>query len=233
MTVLAVDTTAGDASAAVLRDGETAQECRLASRDGLSALLLPGLERLLRSLGLGPAQVDLYAAAVGPGLFTGIRVGLATLKGMNFAAGRPMVGVGTLEALAFPFALARRTVVPLVDARRGQVYAAAYDVVAGEMRERLAPSLLPIDEAMRRLAPLPGALFVAGGEGELAERLRSEFPADRLACPPPLLAAAVGRLALDRFQRGRSAGDPAELRPLYIRKPDAEIPGERGARTAD
>ena len=233
MTVLAVDTTAGDASAAVLRDGETALECRLSARDGLAALLAPSLEFLLRSLGLAPEQVDLYAAAVGPGLFTGIRVGLATLKGMNFAAGRPMVGVGTLEALAFPFAGARRTVVPLIDARRGQLYAAAYDWVAGEMQERLAPSLLPVDEAMRRLAPLPDALFVDGGEGDLAERLRGELPPARLACRPPFLAAAVGRLALDRFQRGRSAGDPAELRPLYIRKPDAETLGERNARGAD
>ena len=233
MTVLAVDTTAGDASAAVLRDGETALECRLASRDGLSALLVPGLEFLLRSLGLAPAQVDLYAAAVGPGLFTGIRVGLATLKGMNFAAGRPMVGVGTLEALAFPFARERRTVVPVIDARRGQLYVAAYDFAASGMQERLAPSLLSIDEARQRLAPLPDALFVDGGEGDVAERLRSGFPAARLACRPPSLAAAVGRLAQDRFQSGRSAGDPAELRPLYIRKPDAEIPGERGARGAD
>jgi tRNA threonylcarbamoyladenosine biosynthesis protein TsaB len=233
VTVLALDTTAGDASVAVLRDGEIALECHLASPDGLSTLLLPSLEFLLRSLGLAPGQVDLYAAAVGPGLFTGIRVGLATLKGMNFAAGRPMVGVGTLEALAFPFAGARRTVVPLIDARRGQLYVAAYEFAAGAMAERLAPSLLPVEEAMRRLAAHEDALFVNGGDSGLGERLRGEFPAGRLACRPPFLAAAVGRLALDRFQSGRAAGDPAELRPLYIRKPDAEIPGERGARGAD
>jgi tRNA threonylcarbamoyladenosine biosynthesis protein TsaB len=233
VTVLAVDTTAGDASIAVLRDGEIALECHLASHDGLSALLLPSLEFLLRSLGLAPAQVDLYAAAVGPGLFTGIRVGLATLKGMNFAAGRPMVGVGTLEALAFPFAGARRTVVPLVDARRGQLYVAAYDFAAGGMTERLAPGLLTVEEALRRLAAHDDALFVNGGDAELGDRLRIEFPAARLACRPPFLAAAVGRLALDRLQRGGADGDPAELRPLYIRKPDAETPDERGARGAD
>lgn len=231
MIVLAVDTTAVDASAAVLRDGEVARECRLAAGDGLSAQLVPGLDSLLRSLGLAPAQVDLYAAAVGPGLFTGIRVGLATLKGMNFAAGRPMVGVGTLEALAFAFAGAGGTVAPVIDARRGQVYAAAYAFAAGAMAERLAPGLFPIAEAVRRLETLPGALFVA--DGHLAERLRDGLPAARLACRPSSLAGAVGRLALDRFRRGRAAGDPAELRPFYIRRPDAEIPGASGPRGAD
>lgn len=233
MTVLAVDTTSRDASAAVLRDGETALECRLSPHHDLSSQLVPTLDFLLRSLGLSPERVDLFAAAVGPGLFTGIRVGLATLKGMNFAAGRPMVGVSILEALAWPLAGTSRTVVPVIGARREQLYVAAYVFAGGGMTERLAPCLLTPDEALGRLAPLPDKDFVGAAAEDLAERLLGEFPGSRLACRPPALAGPVGRLALERFRSGRAAGDPAELRPLYLRQPDAENPGPRGASRAD
>lgn len=233
MIVLAFDTTSRDASIALLRDDEIALEYNFSSRDDLSAMMIPSLEFLLRSLGLKLPQVDLFAAAVGPGLFTGIRVGLATLKGLNFAAGRPMVGVSTLEALASKFADTRHTVVPMIDARKGEAYIAAYEFAAGERVERLAPRLLTLEAALPLLAPLPDKVFVGSAAEDNGERLRREFPGGRLAYRSNFLASEVGRIALASYRRGRYVTDLRELRPLYIRKPDAQSQGERAARGAD
>ncbi|MBE0665367.1 MAG: tRNA (adenosine(37)-N6)-threonylcarbamoyltransferase complex dimerization subunit type 1 TsaB, partial [Candidatus Aminicenantes bacterium] len=117
MNLLCFDTTSRDASIAVLRDEEILQEYNFSTRDNLSAVMIPSLEFLLRSLGMKISQIDLFGVAVGPGLFTGIRIGLATLKGMNFAAAKPMVAVNTLEALAFKFADSKKNIVALIDAR--------------------------------------------------------------------------------------------------------------------
>ena len=234
MTLLAFDTSSRDASLAVLRDGEIVLEYNFSSRDDLSAMMIPSLEFLLSSLGLKLAQVDLFAAALGPGLFTGIRVGLATLKGLNLAAGKPMVGVNTLEALAFKFADTRHTVVPMIDARKGEIYTAAYAFdpppAGGEMVERLRPCLLKLEEAAPLLAALTDKIFVGSGAENYGELLRRDFPDGRLLYRSNFLASEIGRIALTRFQRGQYATDPQDLHPVYIRRPDAEArrPGRSG-----
>lgn len=218
MILLALDTSSRDASIAVLRDGEIALEYNFSSRDDLSALLAPSLEFLLRSLELRLAQVDLLAAAVGPGLFTGIRVGLATLQGLNLAAGRPVIGVNSLEALACKLGDGAGTVVPLIDARRQEVYLAAYRFANGVRCERLAPRLLALAEVAPALAGLPDPVLVGSGAEEHGELLRRALPGCRIQYRSRFLASEVGRIALERFRNG--AGAP--LRPAYIRRPDAE-----------
>ena len=226
MILLACDTSSRDASLAVLRDGEIVLEYNSSSRDDLSAMMSPSLEFLLRSLGLKLAQIDLFAAAVGPGLFTGIRVGLATLKGLNLTAGKPMVGVNTLEALAYKFTETRHTIVPMIDARKGEIYVAAYAFdppPAGlGMVERLRPCLLKVEEAAPLLAAFPDKVFVGSGAENHADQLRRDFPGGRLLYRSNFLASEVGRIALACFQRGQFATDPQDLHPVYIRRPDAE-----------
>lgn len=228
MILLALDTSSRDASLAVLRDGAIAGESQFSPGDGLSSRLVPSLESLLHSLGLGLPQVDLFAAAVGPGLFTGIRVGLATFKGLNFSAGKPMVGVNSLEALAFKLADDAGTVVPLIDARRGELYAAAYRFApGGRVEERLSPRLLAPAELAPALAGLEAPVLVGGGIEEHADLLRRSLPGCRIQVSSRFLAGEIGRIALQRFARG----DGRELRPAYIRRPDAESrrPAHRAA----
>lgn len=227
MILLALDTSSRDASIAVLRDGEIALEYNFSSRDDLSALLAPSLEFLLRSLDLGLAQVDLLAAAVGPGLFTGIRVGLATLQGLNLAPRRPMIGVSSLEALACKLGDGAATVVPLIDARRGEVYLAAYRFAGGVRRELLEPRLLPLAEVAPALAGVPEPVLVGSGAEEHGEHLRRVLPGCRIQYRSRFLASEVGRIALERS----AGGDFPPLRPAYIRRPDAQSrrPASRAA----
>ncbi len=226
MILLALDTTSPDASIAVLRDGEIVLEYNFSSRDDLSAMMIPSLEFLLRSLGLKLDQVDLYAVALGPGLFTGIRVGLATLKGLNFSAGKPMVGVNALEALACKLAETRHTIVPMIDARKGEIYAAAYTPnplpAGGRMVERLHPCLLKVEEVAPLLSALADKVFTGSGAEIHRDRLRREFPGDRVWVRSNFLASEIGRIALASFQLRQFTTDPQDLRPVYIRRPDAE-----------
>lgn len=233
MNLLCFDTTSRDASIAVLRDEEILLEYNFSSRDDLSAMMIPSLDFLLNSLGLKVPQIDLFGVAVGPGLFTGIRVGLATLKGLNFAAGKPVVGVNTLEALASKFADSKHSIVPMIDARKGETYLGAYRFENGEMIELLAPCLQRVSDAAPLLAPFPDKVFVGSGAEIHGDLLRREFPGDRLLYRSNFLASEIGRIALKRFRCRQYVTDLQELHPVYIRKPDAESNRDRRPSDAD
>jgi tRNA threonylcarbamoyladenosine biosynthesis protein TsaB len=122
VTILALDTTSQHGSLALRRDGATLAELALHSGDGYADLLFQALTDLLRNAGVRLSEIDCFAAASGPGSFTGVRVGLAAVKGLAAALGKPAAGISNLRALA---ALGNLT--PTIDARRGEVYTAVYD----------------------------------------------------------------------------------------------------------
>jgi len=222
MNLLCFDTTSRDASIAVLRDEEIVLEYNFSSRDNLSAMLIPSLEFLLQSLGLKIAQIDLFGVAIGPGLFTGIRIGLATLKGLNFAAAKPMVGVNTLEALAFKFADSKKTVVPLIDARKGEVYLSCFRFANGEMTQLVQPCLLPVSALASLLNPFADKVFVGSGAECHGDFLKDAFPGSRILYRSNFLASEIGKIALQRFRCRQAVTDLQMLLPIYIRRPDAE-----------
>lgn len=231
MKLLSIDTTTMQGSVA-LTDGEglIAQE-QLGVPGTHSARLMASIEQMLFCSGWTLRDIQGIAVAVGPGSFTGLRIGLATVKGIALALDIPLCGVSSLAALALAGAGFAGTVVPLIDARRGELYAAAYRVPLHAppkvlMREAvLAPALLA-----QRLRAIPGELLLLG-DGALAEGAgiakavgRRVSLARPVACVPQ--AAHLALLALPRLARGR-ANDPAELVPNYVRASDAEI-GFRG-----
>lgn len=222
MNLLCFDTTSRDASIALLRDEEILLEYNFSSRDNLSALMIPSLEFLLQSLGMKISQIDVFGVAVGPGLFTGIRIGLATLKGLNFAATKPMVGVNTLEALAFKFADSKKTVVPLIDARKGEVYLGCYRFANGEMSVLVPPCLLPVSALASLLVPFAEKVFVGSGAEGHGDFLKSTFPESHLLYRSNFLASEIGKIALQRFRRRQVVTDLQKLLPIYLRRPDAE-----------
>lgn len=205
--ILALDTTRESGSLALLRGEELLEELALRAPTGFAHVLYGSLAELLARQGAVVGEVDCFAAAAGPGSFTGVRVGLAAIKGLAEALGRPAYAVSNLQALAtFGTAPLRA---PLLDARRGEIYGAVYGA-AGEL---VMPEV--VAKLDRWMATLPPAVeFVAQDALDLGGA--------RVAAAPRELAGAVARIALARLLRGE-AGDPAGLDANYVRRSDAEL----------
>ena len=218
MLVLAVDTSTSRGSVALVDGEETLGEVRLATSDDHSSHVLPAAAFLLEHLGRRATDMDGFAVAVGPGSFTGLRIGISTVQGLALAAGRPCLGIPTLDVLAAGIVGSAKNLVAMVDAHRGEVYAALYDE-AGTLRgERVA--IVPT----AFLSQLPAeAAFVGDGAVRykpeiVAARPNALFPGRDLH-----LASILGRLAGPLFAAGKGV-TPDALRPLYMRAADVRAP---------
>ena len=232
MWVLALDTSTPAGAVALLRDDDVAVE-----RTGDPALshaqrLPAAVAAALTEAGLTPHALDLLAVASGPGAFTGLRVGLATVQGLAMALGRPAAGVPTLAATAWrafadPPGLAACGV--WLDAARGDVFAAAYGRAVGPdwpLVERLAPLVATPEVALHEAATvLPGAAPILLGVNARGRDVLDPAGRPVIAVTAPL-AVAVGRIAR-RVHAAGGSGPPHALTPLYVRRPDAEVERER------
>lgn len=186
--------------------------------------LAPSIDFLRRQARIGLDEISCVAVDVGPGLFTGLRVGIATAKAMAHALRVPMVGVSSLDLVAFPLRFSPRLVVAALDARRGEVFSASYRQVPGGI-QRLGESKVhsPDDLASELVAGGEDVLLV--GDGALRHRevfadlARVELGDQGLAHPS---AASLVQLAHARALREEFV-QPSDLEPLYLRKPDAEV----------
>jgi tRNA threonylcarbamoyladenosine biosynthesis protein TsaB len=207
--VLAIDTTGEFGSIALVGERGVIGEVALASPDGFAHVLFDEIERLLARHDIRVEQIDAFASASGPGSFTGVRVGLTAVKGLAEAAGRKVVAVSNLQALAWYGSRPLRAVV--LDARRGEVYGGVYDAALQVVQEEVVAKL-PV-----WLASLP--------EGDL-EFVTHGLHFDCVSAPlveaPRAIAAAIGRIAFDRLVRG-DVLDPGEIDANYVRRSDAEL----------
>jgi tRNA threonylcarbamoyladenosine biosynthesis protein TsaB len=221
--LLAFDTAQGALSAAVCDGGEVRAAAFELRTRGHAEELMPLLERLLAEARLGFADLDALAVTVGPGTFTGLRVGLAAARGLAIARSLPLVGVTTLEAVAEPVVPgAGETVVAAFDARRGEIYLQAFGPALAPLT---GPLLVELAEAGQHL-PQTNLVLVGTGAGLLADALPDRICRLADARPQPD-ARAVARLALARLAaEGKDAFRVAPA-PLYIRAPDAKLPGGR------
>jgi len=225
MITLAFDGTAKVASCAVL-DGE--RVLALYSIDnGLtqSELLLPMAESMLSALKLSFSDVELYATSVGPGSFTGVRIGVSLIKGLAFGREIPCVPVSTLEALAENIAPLDGILIPCMDARRSQVYSAAFESDGHTVKRLTEDRAIAITDLAEELKKYEGKNIYLSGDGyEVA--LRGLRAAGIKVCDtPPLLinenAASVAKVALRKYEEGFSVSD-SEISPIYLRLPQAE-----------
>jgi tRNA threonylcarbamoyladenosine biosynthesis protein TsaB len=208
MIVLGLDTCLSSCSVAVLDGARVLASAREVMARGHQERLAPMARQVMADAGLAFDRLDRIAVTVGPGSFTGLRVGIAFAKGLALALDLPAVGIGTLEALA---AEADGLVFPAIDARRGQLYLQAFE----DGRPLMAPDALTAEVAAARLAELAqGRPFTLVGSG--AALLADFAPAARII-------AAEGADARDVARLG-AARDPAPLKPLYLRAPDAKLP---------
>lgn len=229
MLVMALDTTTRGGSCAVARDGDVIIE-----RGGDAArphdVRLPAdLMTLLDDAGIRLDEIDAHAVAIGPGSFTGLRIGIATMQGLAFAHDVPLVGISAFEALAHSVPPGRR-IATWMDAWRGDVYAAQYDGGVEVQPPTVQPPAVLLARMRGSAVALSGgARTVFVGDAAALYRdmiLDSLGDAARIADPPaPLLAGAIARLASARVQRGERP-QPHAIRPLYVRRPDAELARE-------
>ncbi|MGB7219297.1 MAG: tRNA (adenosine(37)-N6)-threonylcarbamoyltransferase complex dimerization subunit type 1 TsaB [Vicinamibacterales bacterium] len=245
MRVMALDTTVRDGSVALvaLSDGQCDVDERRGDPSRTHAERLPGeMAAVIDAHGLRWVDIDLFAVASGPGSFTGLRIGIATIQGLALAAGRPLVAVSALEALAHlasqEGAATGRPIATWMDARRGDVFAALYAVTSAPMfeAERLveleAPTVATPAATLDRVADHVAntmALFVGDGAVLHASSIERRWaPSGVPILLPPLLAGAIGRIGLARAMRGEAI-HPSAVQPLYVRRPDAEVDRERRA----
>ena len=224
--ILALDTSTWWAGVALVEGDETTgrSECvaesRVFVRDSHSARLLPLVDALLTATGWSRESVGAYAAVRGPGSFTGIRIGLGTLRGLAIASGRPCLGIGTLEAMAESFGPAGADRIPLLDAGRSEVFGARFDPAGSPPGERTAPWVGPPERAVE--AASRRCVVFGSGAQLYASRLFAAGLDFEPARAPESIAAAAGRLAV--FRRAGGATDGEGMSPLYLRPADAEVP---------
>ena len=212
--ILAVDTTSEYGSLALVRDGELLEEALLHAPGSFSGVLYEELQRLLERHGVKLAEVACFAAASGPGTFTGVRVALACVKGLAEAMGRPAVAVSNLEAVA-RYGTARLRGVAL-DARRGEIYGAVYDDAGKLVTEEVVTKLGPWLES------LPDGVEEFLSNDVVPDLAWTRFAGARVVSAPRQLAGVIARIAEERLARGE-AGDAAALDANYVRRTDAEL----------
>ena len=225
MITLGIESSAKVAGAAVWKDGQIVGEQMVNGTLTHSETLMPMIDRLLRSVGIQAEELTAIALSSGPGSFTGLRIGAATAKGLALGLGIPLVPVPTLEALAFNAAPTDCLIVPMMDARRSQVYAAVYAYEEGRICEKEAPDALPPAQLASRLSVWARSVLLLGDGAQVYESTMR----DGMDCPVYLAeahlrharAAAVAALGARRYMAGKTVRG-SELRLDYLRKPQAE-----------
>lgn len=222
MLILGMDSTALTASAAIadVQDGElrTYSVFTVKNRLTHSETLLPMVEQALQLYGAKAEDLELLAVNAGPGSFTGVRIGVSTVKGLAFAREIPCAAVSTLEALAEPFSCMEGIVCAAMDARRGQFYCALF-----AKEERLTPDdCLSADGIRELLQGQSAPVFLCGdGAAPLAKQLSD--PSVRVISPIVREQNALATaLCGERLFRAGKAVSGKELRPVYLRLPQAE-----------
>ena len=222
MRLLAVDTSTWWGGAALLEVAGGASrlvaDAGALIQDSHASRLLPLVDALLAQAGWSRDSLDAYAAARGPGSFTGIRVALGILQGLALASGKPCLGIGTLDAMAEALGPSPAPRVPLLDAGRQEAYGARFDAGGSPPRTLIR---VWVGDPARALEGGPTPFVFGSGAVAHQARLREAGYDGPIGAPALSVAAGVGRVALARLAAG-PAVDP-ELAPLYVRPADAEI----------
>jgi tRNA threonylcarbamoyladenosine biosynthesis protein TsaB len=221
--ILAVDTTTPSGSVALVEDDRLLGEVGIESPATHSARLLLSVDLLLKSQGLTIGDMDGFAVSPGPGSFTGLRIGLSTIKAFAFATGKPVAAVSSLEALAWKHRGEKAVLVgPMFDAKKGELYAALFEA-GPEALLPVVPEGAYAPEDYMRLVPKRRAAVFAGNGLALCRRRLTAILGEKahFSERSPFIAAEVGRLGLVALRAGKGI-DIASLEPHYHRRSQAE-----------
>jgi tRNA threonylcarbamoyladenosine biosynthesis protein TsaB len=231
MIVVGIETSTPQVSVAIGTEREILGRIQVAGRARQESVT-PALEQLLRWTGTDLGQVAGFAVGIGPGLFTGLRVGVETAKTLAQATHAMILGFTSLDTLAYAVRFTTRTILAVVDARRGEVFSATYGPVPGGVIRESAPTVSTPDHLAADLAASPRDVLAVGDGAILYRDVlqeqhggRLEFASAAVAHPD---AASLVELAVPRFLR-EEHDELYDVVPLYLRKSDAEIAWDRRA----
>ena len=225
MLILALESTALTASVALWLDGEPLAVSSLTAGNTHSTTLLPLAEHLLKMTGRTVSDIDLFAAAIGPGSFTGIRIGAATAQGLAFDSGKPCVGVSSLLGMAYALRGFSGILCPVIGARRSQFYSALFASDGEHVRRLTEDGIVLASELDGYLAPYDGPIHLIGDGYDAAH---DAITLKNLCSTPQALripsAFAVAEAAFDLYTgtADKSVFTPSALTPIYLRKTQAE-----------
>ncbi len=222
MKILALESSAKAASCAVLSDGELLASAWQATGLTHSRTLLPMVEDMLNNSELSVQEIDAVAVAAGPGSFTGLRIGIAAVKGLAWAAEKPCIPVSTLEAMAWPLAHLEGNIVCAMDARRQQIYHAVFLAEGGELTRLREDRAVSLEEAAADVGEMDGPMTIVGdGAGLCFDFLTARGVECRLAPVHLRQQSAVG-VAMAAWRRRGETLSAQELTPVYLRLSQAE-----------
>lgn len=223
MRLLAIDTATPICGVALANHGSVEAAVSLDIGQTHTRTIMDAIMSIMRFCGIDLQQIDGFAVTQGPGSFTGLRIGISTVKGLAMAMDKPMTGVSTLETLANQAHTECELICPMIDARRGEVYWTLFHRQQGELTTLLPEQVGPAEKALEQIDAT--CCFI--GNGALAYRhtleplvhTSGQWVSDDESRLSP---AAVARIGWRLFQSGQSI-DPALFAPVYLRKSDAEI----------
>lgn len=221
MKILAIDTSTMMSTITIVEDGKILGDFSISQEETHSEMLVSLVDRMLKDLKIKLEEIDLYAIAKGPGSFTGLRIGMASIKAMAQVFDKPIVGVSTLEAMAFPI-LSDGLIVPIIDARGKRFFTGIYKREDGNLSmER--EDILTLADLENLLEKSEKVIFVGEANQLLSDKIKQS---KNVLIAPFALSNSIGKslceLALKRFEKGQ-LDSYYDLAPSYLRKSQAEI----------
>ena len=221
MKILGIDTTTGRLCLGLYVDGKFYEYSLQAGRN-LSALLVPAIGRVIGAVGLKIAQIDYFACGLGPGSFTGMRIGLATIKGLSVVKNKPVIGISTLDILAMNAPVKDRLIITALDARRSLIYCSSYKYEQGSLKRKSAYSLLSLEELVKKF---PSKAVILGDAvalygGALLTRIKNSEVLDKDYWNPQarnLISLALVKIKAKQFS------SVLTVKPIYLYPKECQI----------
>lgn len=223
MNILAVDTSANTAAVSVVADQKLLAEEIVNYKKTHSETIMPMIDAALKNCGLDISDIDIFAVANGPGSFTGLRIGVSTVKGIAHALDKPIVELSTLEGMAYNLFMCPDIICPIMDARRQQVYNGVYTWEEGEFLTLTQPRALSIEECVEDVKKYKKrVIFLGDGVPVHIEYIKEQLGDMAVFAPASSNAQRASSLASLAAERLDSKKSCYEVTPFYLRKPQAE-----------
>jgi len=223
MRILAVDTATTSCSVAIVDETSLLSEFTIDREETHSRHLMDMIKAVMTMAGLNFSNLDGFAVTRGPGSFTGLRIGISTIKGLAVASEKPVVGISSLETLAFQVSYSRDLICPILDARKGEVYFSRYRFLNGHLKKQTKERVAPPDKAVDDLNE--SCLFVGNGAllyKEMILEKMGEFASFAPMIQNTIRASTIAYLSMAKFENN-DTDDIEKILPNYIRKSDAEL----------